>query len=108
MALTSTSTKPSPAKLMRSAACDLSRRLDLQKLDPEPSYDRDHMNNIAIQSSAIESWKDIGSSNNRSIQQISLAKDSVSKHIEQLPEDCVPAFTDGSSLISQAHVALLP
>ncbi len=94
----STSSKPSPAKLMKAAARDLSRKLDFNKLDPEPTYDPDHMKKVVIESSSIESWKEIGSSNSRTSQQIKLALESVSRHIQQLPPDCVSAFTDGSSL----------
>ncbi len=92
------STKLSPAKLMKSASRDISRKLDLSSVDPEPSYDPNHMNRIVIKSSSIESWRDIGSSNNRTGQQVRLALESVSQHIQQLPSDCLPVFTDGSSL----------
>ena len=93
----STSTASNPAKLMKQAIRETERKINLEKLDPEPSYSEDRAV-IVLQKRYLDKWKDLGSSKSRTSAQKLLTSKSIQEHLSGIRESTLAIFTDGSAL----------
>ncbi len=93
----SSSTQQNPGKLMKVALRDTSRQVNLEYLDPEPTYSADSFD-TTIGKCSVSRWQDLGSSKNRTEQQKILTAQSMEQHILGISADTLPIFTDGSAL----------
>ncbi len=82
---------------MKQAIRETERKINLEKLDPEPSYSEDRAV-IVLQKRYLEKWKDLGSSKSRTSAQKLLTTKSIQEHLSGIQRNTLAIFTDGSAL----------
>ncbi len=88
----------SPAKVMQKAAKKLGKSLNLSNIDPEPKHNPERMGWILVDTDKLAGQETLGSSKNRSAQQVIAAQTAMQNHLQDLSPDTIPVFTDGSAL----------
>ncbi len=86
---------PMAAHLMQAAYRPTSRTIDIQKVETEPSLLTTFSSQITTRPITD---RELGSSTNRTQEQILLAQSATTAHLSQLPPSTLIAFTDGSAL----------
>ncbi len=96
----------SPAKVMQKAAKKLGKTLNLSNIDPEPKHNPGRMGWILIETEKLAGQETLGSSKNRTAQQVNAAQVAMQHHLQDLTPDTIPVFTDGSALSNPDPVGL--